>query len=310
MPWSSESLSTARAFNATFATSYTPVAIFVGGTSGIGKGIAEAFARHTKGNAHIVIVGRNRAAAESIIAGFPNPTLPGVKHEFFECDSKLIKNVQTTATELLVRFPRINFIVLSAGAVSTKAWDESEEGIDRRLAVLYYSRWKFANDLLPGLRAAKAAGEDAKVVTVGHPGIGGPIDVDNLGLKKDFSLLRVRTEVPTYYDAMVESFAEQEPEMTFIHAYPGTVITGLYSSSDSAFIRTFSFLFHALLYPFSISAETSGECQLYALLSSGPGAHRTDASGESIGRTGYHVVKEAKQKLWAHTVEVTSVPSS
>ncbi|KAJ6467045.1 hypothetical protein DFH09DRAFT_929905, partial [Mycena vulgaris] len=46
-----------------FAPSYIPVAIFVGGKSGIGQGMAEAFARHTKGNAHIVLVGRNRAAA-------------------------------------------------------------------------------------------------------------------------------------------------------------------------------------------------------------------------------------------------------
>lgn len=45
-----------------------PVAVFVGGTSGIGQGMAEAFNRHTKGNAHIVLVGRNRDAAEGIIS--------------------------------------------------------------------------------------------------------------------------------------------------------------------------------------------------------------------------------------------------
>jgi len=45
-----------------------PVAVFVGGTSGIGQGMAEAFNRHMKGNCHIVIVGRNYDAAESIIS--------------------------------------------------------------------------------------------------------------------------------------------------------------------------------------------------------------------------------------------------
>ncbi|KAJ7172786.1 hypothetical protein C8R43DRAFT_1230915 [Mycena crocata] len=44
--------------NAAWASSNTPVEIFVGGTSGIGKGIAQAFARHIKGNTQIVIVGR------------------------------------------------------------------------------------------------------------------------------------------------------------------------------------------------------------------------------------------------------------
>ncbi|KAJ7159073.1 NAD(P)-binding protein [Mycena crocata] len=301
-------LATARGYNATFSPSYTPVGVFVGGTSGIGQATAEAFARHTKGNAHIIIVGRNRAAAASIIARFPKPTHPGITHEFLECDSKLVRNAQNTAAELRARFPRINFLVLSAGALSTKPWDESEEGIDRRVAVTYYSRWKFIHDLLPSLRAAKAAGEDAKVASVLFAGNrGGPIDVHNLGLKKDFSLLKLRAEVPTYHDAMVESFAALEPEMTFIHTYPGVVITGLIGAADSPYIRAFSWLLNGLMYPFSISVETSGECTLYALLRSGPGAHRTDESGEDVGSKGYYVVEDAKQKLWEHTVMATTV---
>jgi NAD(P)-dependent dehydrogenase (short-subunit alcohol dehydrogenase family) len=198
------SLSKERAFNATFAPSYTPVGIFVGGTAGIGQGIVEAFARHTKGNAHIVIIGRNRAAAESIIAGLPKATVPGIEHEFLECDSKLVKNAQRTAAELLARFPRINFLVLSAGAISTKPFDDNGEGIDRRLAVMYYSRWKFINDLLPGLRAAKAAGEDAKVLSVLKAGAGGPINMDDLGLKKNFGFMKMRSEITSYHDAMIE----------------------------------------------------------------------------------------------------------
>ena len=43
-----------------------PVGVFVGGTSGIGQGITEAFARWRDGNAHIIIVGRNEAAAKEM----------------------------------------------------------------------------------------------------------------------------------------------------------------------------------------------------------------------------------------------------
>jgi hypothetical protein len=48
-----------RAFSASklsTASKTIPVGVFVGGTSGIGQGMAEAFAKHTNGNAHIMYV--------------------------------------------------------------------------------------------------------------------------------------------------------------------------------------------------------------------------------------------------------------
>lgn len=199
-------LAAVRAANAAFNPSYTPVAIFVGGTSGIGQGIAEAFARHTKGNAHIVIVGRNRAAADTIISQFPKPAEGGAKvsHEFVQCDITLMKNVQSVTTDLVSRFPKINFLVMSPGIMTMNGRDETEEGIDKKLAVHYYARWKFTNDLLPLLRKAKEDGEDAKVLTVMAAGKGGEIDLDDLGLKKTFSVKNAALQGPTYNDLMMQ----------------------------------------------------------------------------------------------------------
>jgi hypothetical protein len=197
------SISTVRAFNANFAPSYTPVAIFVGGTSGIGQGMAEAFARHTKGNAHIVLVGRNRAAAEAILATFPKPTAPGATHEFVECDITLMKNVHRVANELLTRIPTINFLVLTPGVMTMNGRNETEEGIDRKLAVHYYGRWRFIRDLLPAVEAAKKAGQDAKVMSVLAAGMGGAIDLEDLGLKKSFSISNAAMAAPTYNDIMI-----------------------------------------------------------------------------------------------------------
>ncbi|KAJ7726148.1 NAD(P)-binding protein [Mycena maculata] len=301
------SLSSVLAFNAAFVPSYTPVAIFVGGTSGIGQGMAEAFARHTKGNANIVLVGRNRAAAEAIIATFPKPTVPGVAHEFVECDISLMKNVRRTAGELLTRLPKVNFLVLTPGVLTLDGRNETEEGIDRKLAVHYYGRWRFVHDMIPAVEAAKEAGEDAKVMTVLAAGHGGAIDLDDLGLKKTFSLSNAAAAAPTYNDIMVNDFAARYPGLSFVHSFPGAVVTGLLKSSNTRSLRIANSFLAPLLAPFAYSVTTSGEHQLYALLKAGPGAVRTDDKGGDIGLTKkYFGSPEAMARLWKHTEDETA----
>ena len=82
--------------------------------------------------------------------------------------------------------------------------DETSEGIDKKLAVHYYARWRFIHDLLPSLERAKEAGEEAKTMSVLGSGKGGEIDTEDLGLKKNFSLTNAALAAPTYNDLMLE----------------------------------------------------------------------------------------------------------
>ena len=196
------SLSLVRASNAAFYSSYPPVAVFVGGTSGIGQGMVERFARFTKGNGSIIIVGRNRAAAETIFASLP-PAGTSTR-EFIQCDASLMSNVRTASQEILSRHKKINYLILSPGVLNLKGRDETSEGIDKKLALHYYARSRFINDLLPSLERAKEAGEEAKTMSVLGAGKGGEIDMDDLGLKKGFSVVNAGLTSPTYTDLMME----------------------------------------------------------------------------------------------------------
>lgn len=283
--------------------SYTiPVAIFVGGTSGIGQATAEAFARHCKGNAHIVIVGRNQAAAESIISRFPQPTAPEAKHEFVHCDALLMKNVHSATDSLKSRLERTNYLFLTCGTANHMGpRDETEEGLDKMVALRYYARWKFIYDLQPLLKAAKDKGEAASVVSVMVAGMGKKVDMDDFGLKKTYSTWNMIFSPPTYNDAMIEPFSELNPGVHFGHTHPGLVDTPMFARNYKRpligpIIKSASWLF-------TTNQDICAEHMLWALLHSEAGSSRTNQKGDDIGKKGYYVTAEMKDRLWKHTLE-------
>ncbi|KAJ7908898.1 NAD-P-binding protein [Mycena leptocephala] len=258
------SLSAAKAFNAK-------------------RGIVEAFARYTKGNAHIVIVGRNETAAESIIATFPKPsTETGWKHEFVACEASLMKNITV-----------INFLVISSGYVSLRGRNETEEGIDHQLAVRYYGRWKMISDLLPSLRAANNAGEASKVLSVLDTDNGMPVDLTNLGLKLKYSGVTAVRSSLTYTDMAFEEFALRDPEIAFTHISPGFVNTPIYNSKHWG-MRLVAPIFKPMY-------------MLFALFSGEKGFMRRNDKGEDIGMKKYFGTEEGRKTLWAHTVKEIDV---
>ncbi|KAJ7776842.1 hypothetical protein DFH07DRAFT_911739 [Mycena maculata] len=297
-----------------------PVALFLGGTSGIGQAMARRFAQYTKGESHIVVVGRNQQAAHATISSFP-PVVSKGSYEFLECDATLMKNVGSTTASLLARLPKLNFLVLSPGFFSIIAGrDETSEGIDKKLALLYYARWKFIHNLLPLLNNASKSSEDAKVYSVLGAGTGGKIDLDDLGLKKRYTALKAAIVSATYTDLMMEKFSADNPDVQFTHAFPGLVRTPMMMPKHWA-LKPFLPLISMAAFPFTVEPEVfkrtlpcdpsqchfyvCAEYQLSALFDSTPGFTRRGAKGDNIG---YEAANpEIVLRLWDHTVDATKV---
>jgi hypothetical protein len=104
----------------------------------------------------------------------------------------------------------------------------------------------------------------------------------------------------------LQSFAEIEPNIPFIHSYPGFVRTTIMASSPSWFFRTISTTLFTLTRPFSVSMEESGQYMWNAIynVATKPRAWRTGYNGEDIRKTRYFGDENQRQKLWEHTVEV------
>lgn len=243
--------------------------------------MAEAFGRHTKGNGQIIIVGRNRTAADSIIAKLPQSSSHTRPHKFVQCDATLMRNVHAASSEILADHPKINFLVMSPGFMTTKGRDETEEGIDRKLAVHYYARWAFINDLMPALQKASEDGEEAKIFSVLGAGKGAEIGVEDLGLKKSYSGRKAGLAAPTYNDLMIEAFAERHPDLTFIHAFPGMVRTNILAASSTPLLKASSGILSLLTYPLSTAPEDCAEYMWHASLNHSKDAFRTGSKGEN-----------------------------
>ena len=116
-----------------------------------------------------------------------------------------MKNVHALAKDLLERLPKLNFLMNSAGVFGIYRLQETEEGIDKKLASRYYSRWALASysDLLPLFRKAKDKGEPASVLSVLAARVGPQVYLDDLGLKKSYSGIKAVMQSASYNDFMV-----------------------------------------------------------------------------------------------------------
>jgi len=109
---------------------------------GIGAGVATAFAKYApKENApHIILIGRSRQGADSVIGEMKKLNSNG-KYEFVQGDLTLMKNVRAVTEEVAKKVDKINYLCMSPGVFTLKGQDDTEEGIDRKMALHFYSRY-------------------------------------------------------------------------------------------------------------------------------------------------------------------------
>lgn len=195
------------ASNKLYNPSTRPVALFFGGTSGIGEAMATQLANQTNGKAHIILLGRNEESAKRIIDGFPKKTgsgEEGSKYEFVKVDATSMKAIREVTSRLNNELTKVNYIVVSTGFFSMTGRDPTPEGIDRRLACNFYARFRFIYDLIPLIDKAAANGEDVGVMSVLSAGRGGAVDITDLGLLKGYSLRNAENYGSTCTDSAFE----------------------------------------------------------------------------------------------------------
>jgi len=211
-----------RAANAAFKQSATRpnmVALFVGATSGIGLATLKHFTVNST-SPKIYFVGRSKTAAKPIIRDLEKLN-PEAIVNFIESEISLIKNVDAVCEEIKTQEKQLDLLFMSPGRLSFSR-NENSEGIDIPQALRYYSRLRFVNNLLPLLNKSQVP----RVVSVLAGGKEEALDFTDLEVK-NFGVLKAAGNVATQTTLAFEELAECNPNVTFIHKFPGLVSTGL-----------------------------------------------------------------------------------
>lgn len=200
-------------------------------------------------------------------------------------------------------------------------------------ATMYYARIRFIMNLLPLLKQSTSL---RRVVTVLAGGYEGPVDATDFQAR-NMSMLKLRGHGVSLTDLALEKLAEQAPEVSFVHDYPGAVKTGIGRDPTTLFARIMNFvlmiigpwlfipnmesgerhLFFATSakYPPRASADTAAAVPLVDGVDVaqgtdgkvGSGVYSIHWDGEHAGRKSIATLAGLRkqgmaQKIWEHTV--------
>ncbi|KAI5207183.1 hypothetical protein E4T38_03343 [Aureobasidium subglaciale] len=210
-----------RASNAQIAKSLPPglVAVFVGGTNGVGEVTVKQFAKHAV-RPRVYIIGRSKEAVNRIISECkainPDGTYIPILKEL-----SLLKNVDEVCKDILVQETHINLLLLTIGTL--QAGLKTAEGLHYAAALLIYSRNRFISNLLPAIERAPHL---KRVISVFLGSMEGKINMSdfqgwNLGLMEN------KGHAASITTLALENHAAAAPKTTFIHTFPGPVKGGI-----------------------------------------------------------------------------------
>lgn len=143
------------------------------------------------------------------------------------------------------------------------------------MVLSYYSRTRFMVNLLPLLRKAPGL---RRVVTVFAGTKEGKVDTNDFqGWKA--SILSARGHVTSMITLELETLAQKAPEVSFIHAYPGSVKTNIGRDIKGMMLLVLTVVF-TVIGPFIyIPIEEVGQRHLFLATS----ARYSPKSGEAVG---------------------------
>ncbi|MCJ1454548.1 hypothetical protein MMC28_004901 [Mycoblastus sanguinarius] len=305
---------TIRQCNARFASEHHAglVCVFAGATSGIGAGTLERMALMLQAPTFYVL-GRSAARFASQRAKLESLN-SSCKVVFLEAEVSLLSDVDAACTQITAAEQKVDYLYMSAGLMPLNGPQYTKEGLETCFAISYYSRMRLTSNLLPLLRKSP----QPRVLSVLAGGREKSMRDEDIGLEQHWSTRGVIDHTTTMTSLAFEYLAENDKQITFLHAFPGWVRTDIFArltapeSSGVGWRVTLALirgLVATIMLIFGMSVEDSGERQAFHLTSDryGPGAWRIGYLSDQVSAPG--VLEQYRErgwaeKVWEHTVRV------
>ncbi|KAM0432250.1 hypothetical protein ACHAPT_004788 [Fusarium lateritium] len=295
------------------------VAIFAGATAGIGETALKAFARHTV-EPIIYFIGRSREAGDRLMKELGELN-PGGVYNFVQADMSLLANVDKVCEDIKSKESVVNVLFMSQGTL--KHGVDTADGLPLITGLTLYSRTRLTVNLLPLLKKASSL---RRVVTVMAGTKEGKIFLDDIP-GRNLQLRSARGHLCTTMTLSLEALAQQAPEVSFIHNFPGSVDTDLIRKDDGLMMQITKQCFrlgttvmgkwlpkeecgerHAWLClssRFPAKAEEGVEAALGSDGTKGSGVYSVDWDGESAPAEVVKLLGEYREegvvdKVWKH----------
>lgn len=319
------------------------VAVFVGGTQGIGRyaveALADLYSNQPGTSLRIYILARRKEAADQVLESCRR-RCPHGEYNFVQAENlALIEDVDKTSAEILKiertkENPRIDLLVQTQAQILFGARRDTKEGLDQLMSLAYYSRIRFITRLMPLLEASS---NGARVLSIDAAGSEQSLFREDLSLRdpKHYGYRNVKSHAAYMTTMTFERLAADHDRVAFIYMYPGMVLGPSYRDASLPWwFKTVLFVVEPLL---SVVVATSsnhsgsrtlfvGRDSLYSPAGSGKESFAVKGTNGSRGTGCYaigsqcSVIAEKKhadlypslrmdgfrKDVWEHTVKAFS----
>lgn len=199
------------------------VALFVGGTSGIGRSILENLATKARSPQIYSIARPQSAPSHQEFLDSLRQKNPSGNYQLIKADHTLLSDIDRAVEVVVKNEEKLDILVLSTGFIPFDGRKNTVEGLDPSMTTRYYARLLALTKVLPLLQRSASP----RVLWIAAGGKEEPVNEDDLDLRQpgNWAFWPASVHSTTMGTLSLEKLAQENPKLNIVHWYPGPVGT-------------------------------------------------------------------------------------